>query len=78
MGATRLGAASQQSAVMERARLLSLPELEERSGGISRHTWRLWCRQGRLVSVRLGRRLMVEESAYVDYIARCRTAARSA
>ena len=50
------------------ARLLSLETLEERSD-VSRHTWRLWLRQGKLPGVRLGRRLLVAESDYLRFVA---------
>jgi len=53
-------------------RLLSLEALEERSD-VSRHTWRLWLRQGKLPAVRLGRRLLVEEADYQRFVQANRT-----
>jgi excisionase family DNA binding protein len=57
------------------ARLLSLEALEQRSD-VSRHTWRVWLRQGRLPAVRLGRRLLVDEVDYQKFIAGNRVAAK--
>jgi excisionase family DNA binding protein len=51
--------------------LMSVVELE-RSSGISRHTWRAWIRQGRLAVIRLGRLVRVEETAYREFLDRCR------
>ncbi len=48
----------------------------ERDSKISRHTWRLWIRQGRLATVRIGRTLRVEEREYRDFVARNRVPAR--
>jgi excisionase family DNA binding protein len=58
----------QDGAALLSTRLLSLEALEERSD-VSRHTWRLWLRQGKLPAVRLGRRLLVEESDYQRFVA---------
>jgi hypothetical protein len=49
-------------------RLLSLRDLEARSGGVSHHTWRLWARQRRFPVVRLGRRLLVRESDFAAFV----------
>jgi excisionase family DNA binding protein len=63
-----------QTASGEQAtRLLSLEDLQERSD-VSRHTWRLWLRQGKLPAVRLGRRLLVAESDYERYVSANRSA----
>ncbi len=58
----------QIATIVHASRLLGLRELQERSD-VSRHTWRLWLRQGKLPSVRLGRRLLVDERDYDAYIA---------
>lgn len=50
-------------------RLLSLETLEERSE-VSRHTWRAWVRAGKIPVTRLGRRILVSESAYLAFIAK--------
>ncbi len=52
--------------------LLSVEQLE-RDSGVSRHTWRSWIRSGRIIAVRLGRRVRVEEEEYRRFIERCRT-----
>lgn len=49
-------------------RLLNLKELPEKSGGVSVHSWRLWIRQGRLPSVKLGTRVLVREQDFLDFI----------
>jgi excisionase family DNA binding protein len=56
------------SAVQQGQRLLSLEALEERST-VSRHTWRLWLRQSKLPAVRLGRRVLVREHDYEQFVA---------
>jgi excisionase family DNA binding protein len=56
--------------------LLDLLALEERST-VSRHTWRLWARQGRIASVRLGRRLLFREKDFLDFVEANRRGARS-
>lgn len=58
-------------------RLLDLLELADRSK-VSKHTWRLWLRQGKLPAVRLGRRLLVDEADYVKFISANRVEARPA
>lgn len=52
-------------------KLLPVTELQERSGGkdgVSVHSWRLWIRQGKLPSVKLGSRVLVRESDYLKFI----------
>ncbi|WP_337288621.1 helix-turn-helix domain-containing protein [Candidatus Methylomirabilis sp.] len=49
-------------------RLLNLKELPEKSGGVSVHSWRLWIRQGRLPSVKLGSRVLVREQDFLHFI----------
>lgn len=55
--------------------LLTVEELEKESK-ISRHTWRLWLKQGRLPAVHLGRRVRVERDAYQRFVADNRTEAK--
>lgn len=57
------------------SRLLSLEALEERSN-VSRYTWRLWLRQGKLPAVRLGRRLLVDQVDYEAFIRQNRKSGR--
>lgn len=52
---------------MEKPKLLAIPELAEDSK-VSTHTWRLWIRQGKLPSVKLGSRVLVRESDYLEFI----------
>jgi excisionase family DNA binding protein len=60
---------TQEEAPMpERGRLLSLRTMEDRSE-VSRHTWRAWIREGRLATVRLGRRVLVAEEEYLRFLA---------
>lgn len=47
--------------------LLAVQELEKRST-VSKHTWRLWIRQGKLPSVKLGSRVLVREADYLEFI----------
>jgi hypothetical protein len=47
--------------------LLSFRDLEQDSG-ISRYTWRLWTSQGKLASHKLGRRVVVDERDYRDFL----------
>jgi len=47
--------------------LLTVVELEQHSR-ISRYTWRLWIRQGRLPVHRLGRRVRVSEEDYRRFL----------
>jgi excisionase family DNA binding protein len=49
--------------------------LAERSS-LSRHTWRLWLRQRKLPAVRLGRRVLVAERDYEEFIRSQRVPAR--
>lgn len=49
-------------------RMLNLKELPEKSGGVSIHSWRLWIRQGKLPSVKLGSRVLVREQDYLHFI----------
>lgn len=49
-------------------RLLSVEELEQRSGA-SRFTWRTWIAQGRIPVVRLGRLVRVKEEDYERFVA---------
>lgn len=49
-------------------RLLSVEELEQRSGA-SRYTWRAWIAQGRIPVVRLGRLVKVKEEDYDKFVA---------
>lgn len=46
----------------KKARLLGVTELEEMTG-VSRWTWRRWAYDGRLESVKLGKRLLIPASA---------------
>lgn len=52
--------------------LLGVSELEGLSG-VSRHTWRLWLRQGRLPTVKLGGRVLVLRRDYDAFVGACRT-----
>lgn len=47
--------------------LLTVEDLE-RESKISKYTWRLWIKQGKLPAVRLGRRVRIEEEAYRRFI----------
>lgn len=49
-------------------RLLSLRELPEKSGGVSVHSWRLWIRQGKIPSVKLGTRVLIREEDFLNFI----------
>lgn len=55
--------------------LMSFEDLQTDSR-VSKHTWRLWVKQGKVPSVRLGRRVLVEEEAYRKFIASSRVPAR--
>lgn len=55
--------------------LLTVEELEKESK-ISRHTWRLWLKQGRLRAVHLGRRVRVEREEFQRFVADNRTEAK--
>ena len=44
---------------------------------VSKHTWRLWIRQGRIPVVRLGRRILVDEADYRRFLADNRVEARA-
>lgn len=48
--------------------LLSTKGLENLTG-IDRTTWSLWIRQGRLKSVKVGKKVLVEEAEYNAFIA---------
>jgi hypothetical protein len=50
-------------------------QMLEQDSGVSRYTWRLWLRQRRLPCVRLGSRVLVEESDYRAFISMNRMAA---
>lgn len=56
-------------------RLLSVEELEQRSGA-SRYTWRTWIAQKKIPVVRLGRLVKVKEEDFERFIADNRTEAR--
>lgn len=49
-------------------RMLNLKELPEKSGGVSIHSWRLWIRQGKIPSVKLGSRVLVREQDLLTFI----------
>ena len=51
-------------------------ETLERESDISRYTWRSWVRQGRLPCYRLGRRVMVSEQDYQEFLRKSRVPAR--
>ncbi len=55
--------------------LLSVLDMEKDSG-ISKYTWRSWIREQRIASIRLGRRVRVDEEDYRKFIAANRTPAR--
>jgi excisionase family DNA binding protein len=55
--------------------LLNLEQLE-RETDVSKYTWRAWIRAGKLPHVRLGRRLLVEETDFRRFIAAGRVEAR--
>jgi hypothetical protein len=55
--------------------LMDFRDLEADSK-VSRHTWRLWVRQRKLAHVRLGRRVLVEEAAYRQFLAERRQESR--
>ena len=61
---------------MPMSKLLGLDELEERTD-IKRPTWRAWISQGRLPSIKLGRRVLVSESDLADFLAAHRRPARA-
>jgi hypothetical protein len=48
----------------------------EADSRISKHTWRLWVKQRRIESIRLGRRVLVEEGVYRAFLAKNRVEAR--
>lgn len=48
--------------------LMTVLDLEKDSQ-ISRYTWRVWIRLGKVPVVRLGRCVRVEESAYREFLA---------
>lgn len=48
--------------------LMTVSDLEKDSQ-ISRHTWRVWIRLGKVPVVRLGRCVRVEETAYRKFLA---------
>ncbi len=48
--------------------LMTIVDLEKDSQ-ISRHTWRVWIRLGRVPVVRLGRCVRVDEAAYRKFLA---------
>lgn len=48
--------------------LMTIVDLEKDSQ-ISRHTWRVWIRLGKVPVVRLGRCVRVDESAYRKFLA---------
>jgi len=52
--------------------LLSVTDLEGFSG-VSRYTWRMWLRQGRLPTVRLGGRVLVLRRDYDEFVEASRT-----
>jgi excisionase family DNA binding protein len=55
--------------------LFTLDDLEADSK-ISRHTWRMWIRAGKLPTIRAGRTVRVDESDYQAFLERCRVPAR--
>lgn len=55
--------------------LLTVADLE-RESQISKHTWRVWIKQGRLPAIRAGRRVRVDEVDFRAFIAKCRTGER--
>lgn len=52
--------------------LLTVEDLETRTQ-ISKHTWRLWLKQGKLPVIRAGRRVRVDERDFEKFIEECRT-----
>jgi excisionase family DNA binding protein len=52
--------------------LMNVEDLEEISR-ISRHTWRVWIRQGKVPVVRLGRSVRVKKEDYEKFIEDNRT-----
>ena len=48
--------------------LMTVSDLEKDSQ-ISRHTWRVWIRLGKVPTVRLGRCVRVDENAYRKFLA---------
>ena len=47
--------------------LMTVEDLE-RETQVSRHTWRLWIRQGKVPVVRLGRRVRVREEDFKAFV----------
>ena len=55
--------------------LLTIPQLEADSK-ISRHTWRLWIREGKIAAIKAGRTVRVDEADYRAFIESCRVPAK--
>jgi excisionase family DNA binding protein len=47
--------------------LMSIEDMEKDSR-VSRYTWRSWIRAGKIASVRLGRRVLVDERDYQKFL----------